>query len=660
MNDPVASAQRAAKRVVVAGRHGSWSAGDSAKLYRVEDWSEGYFEVGETGHLMAVPAGGSPSRIDLHDVVVGLVERGVKPPVLVGLPQLVEARMAEMSRAFADAIADNDYRGGYLGVYPIKVNQHRHLVRDIERTGRELGFGLEVGSKPELLAVMGLTAGGGDRLIICNGFKEERFIHHVLLATKLGRNIVGVVEGMEELEIMIRQARQMDVRPQIGLRLKLSSASHGKWQLSTGEKAKFGLPVPAVLAAVDRLREVGMMECLKLLHCHMGSQISDIQAINAGLTELSRTYVELRCLGADLQYLDVGGGMAIDYDGSQSNSDFSANYGLGEYASTVVYRVMAVCDEANAVHPVIVTESGRAMVGHHSVLITNVLGSHCVDRWSLDPAAARAAVDDLDNPRVLVDLLDAFENVSPDTLLETYHDGLAARDEASTHFQVGLLDLAGRGLADRIFWSLCLEVVRLAREADLPVPDEVTELELELSDTYFCNMSVFQSLPDAWAIDQVFPIMPIHRLDEEPDRRATLADVTCDSDGKIDRFADPVEDSAPVLAVHSLRDGEPYYLGVFLVGAYQETLGDFHNLFGDINFVHVRVDDEGRWSIDELVQGDSVAEVLSYLEYDPRQLLQAIRRDAERAVVADEMTVAEARELIESYEAGLNGSTYLE
>ena len=452
----------------------------------------------------------------------------------------------------------------------------------------------------------------------------------------------------------------MDVRPQIGLRLKLTSGSHGKWQLSTGEKAKFGLPVPALLAAVDRLREVSMLDCLKLLHCHMGSQISDIQAINAGLTELSRTYVELRRLGADLEYLDVGGGMAIDYDGSQSNSDFSANYGLGEYASTVVYLIMSVCDEADVANPVIVTESGRAMVGHHSVLVTNVLGCHRVDRWSLDPAAARAAVEELGNPRILVDLVDALESVSEDALLEAYHDGLAARDEALTHFQVGLLNLAGRGLADVIFWSLCLDVVRLAQEADLPIPDELTELELELSDTYFCNMSVFQSLPDSWAIDQVFPIMPIHRLDEEPVRRATLADVTCDSDGKIDRFADPVEDAAPVLPVHTLRDGEPYYLGVFLVGAYQETLGDFHNLFGDINFVHVRVDDDGRWSIEELVEGDSVAEVLGYLEYDPRRLLQAIRRDAERAVLADTMTVAEARELVESYESGLKGSTYLE
>jgi arginine decarboxylase len=660
MKNRATSGVRTAESTSKVDRHRSWSTEDAAEMYRVAGWSEGYFEVGDNGHLMIVLADGSDTRVDLYELVLGIEERGVKPPVLVGLPQLVEARMAAMARAFGEAIADNDYRGGYAGVYPIKVNQHRHLVRDIERAGRTSGFGLEVGSKPELLAVMGLTVDSGDRLIICNGIKEERFIHHILLATKLGRSIIAVVESMDELEIVIRQARRLNVRPQIGLRLKLTTASHGRWQLSTGEKAKFGLPVPAVLAAVDRLREVGMLDCLKLLHCHMGSQISDIQAINAGLSELTRTYVELLDLGTGLEYLDVGGGLAIDYDGSQSNTDFSANYDLDEYASNVVYRIMAVCEEVGAAHPVIITESGRAMVSHHSILVTNVLGCYRVDRWALEPAAARAEVDALGNPRMLVDLVEAFEGLSEDSLSEAFHDGLAAREEALTHFQVGLLDLAGRGLADRIFWSLCLELLRLAGEADLPIPDDLAGLELELSDTYFCNMSVFQSLPDSWAIDQVFPIMPIHRLDEEPDRRATLADVTCDSDGKIDRFADPVEDRSPVLPVHSLRDGEPYYLGVFLVGAYQETLGDFHNLFGDINFVHVRVGENGRWVIEELVEGDSVAEVLSYLEYDPRQLLQAIRRDAERAVLADEMTVAESRELIESYEAGLKGSTYLE
>jgi arginine decarboxylase len=636
-----------------------WSVADAAELYRIGEWGEGYFEIGEGGHLEVALEEGSASRIDLFDVVRGLDERGVKTPVLIGLPQLVERRMREIAAAFAEAIRENGYRGAYTGVYPIKVNQHRHLVREVAGIGRDLGFGLEIGSKPELLAVMGLTVDAGDRLIVCNGFKEERFIHHLLRATQLGRRIVAVVESVDELQVLIDEARALDVRPRIGLRLKLSTPSHGRWQGSTGERAKFGLPLPAVVAAVERLREAEMLDCLQLLHCHMGSQISDIQVINAGLAELARTYVELQRLGAGLEYLDVGGGLGIDYDGSQSNSDFSVNYSLGEYASTVVYRIMAVCDEAGVDHPVIVTEAGRAMVGHHSVLVTNVLSCLQVDRWILEHEAVSAAVEAAGSPRVLVDLLEAYRSVEDSAPIEAYHDAQQAHEEARTLFRVGLLDLAGRALADRIFWSVCVDVVRLGKSLE-PPPDELAELELKLSDVYFCNLSVFQSLPDSWAIDQVFPIMPIHRLDEAPTRRTTLADVTCDSDGKIDRFVDAVEDCAPVLSVHAIANDEPYYLGIFLVGAYQETLGDFHNLFGDINFVHVRGDEDGRWRIEEVVEGDSVAEVLSYLEYDPRQLLQEIRRDAERAVRDDRMTVAESRALLEAYEAGLKGSTYLE
>ncbi len=644
----------------LVGERDTWTVADATALYRISNWGGGYFEIGASGRLQVALEEGSAARIDLYEVVRGLEERGIKPPVLVGMPQLVERRMREMAQAFSVAIGENGYRGAYTGVYPIKVNQHRHLVREIESIGRELGFGLEIGSKPELLAVMGLTVDAGDRLIVCNGFKEGRFMHHLLRATQLGRRIIAVVESVDELAILIEAARDLGVRPRIGVRLKLSTPSRGRWQSSTGAKAKFGLTLPAVMSAVDRLREADMLDCLQLLHCHMGSQISDIQVVNAGLAELARAFVELRRLGADLEYLDVGGGLGIDYDGSQSNSDFSVNYSLGEYASTVVYRIMAVCDEAGIEHPTIVTEAGRAMVGHHSVLVTNILGCNQVDRWMLDPGAATEEVEAAGSPRVLVDLLEAYGSITDETLLEAYHDALQAREEALTHFRVGLLDLAGRALADRIFWSVCVDVVRRSALFENPPPDELAELELQLSDTYLCNLSVFQSLPDSWAIDQVFPIMPIHRLDEKPTRRATLADVTCDSDGKIDRFVDPVEESAPVLPVHVLEDGEPYYLGIFLVGAYQETLGDFHNLFGDINFVHVRGDDEGRWRIEEFVVGDTVAEVLGYLEYDPRQLVQEIRRDAERAVREERMTVAESRALLEAYEAGLKGSTYLE
>jgi len=636
-----------------------WRASRSAELYRIDAWGEGFFDVSDRGHLTIAPDRGSETAIDLYEVVGGLKERGIGTPVIVGFPHLVKRRMQDMVAAFTAAIEENRYRSGYTGVYPIKVNQHRYLVKEVDEFGRDLGFGLEVGSKPELLAVMGLTADGRDRLIICNGFKEERFIRHILRATKLGRRIVAVIENIDELDLVIRQSIAESVRPRIGVRLKIDTRSSGRWLDSTGEKAKFGLTIPGILEVVTRLKEAGMLDCLELLHCHMGSQIGDIQVINAGIGEVARVYVELNRLGARMRYIDVGGGLGIDYDGSKTNSDFSVNYSLEEYAGTVVYRVMAVCDEAGVDHPTIVTEAGRAMVCHHSVLVFNVLGCNRMDRWTLDIESARAAVEAEGTSRVLGDLLSAYESVSDDTLLEAYHDAVQAREEALIHFNVGLLGLAGRGLADRLFWSICVKVGRLARDLD-PRPEELEELELRLSDTYFCNLSVFQSLPDSWAIDQIFPIMPIHRLDEEPRRLATLVDITCDSDGKINRFIDPVEDVAPVLPVHEFEHGEAYYLGAFLVGAYQETLGDFHNLFGDTNIVHIRSYPDGSWGIEEVVVGDSVSEVLSYLEYDPRELSQAIRRECERAVRSDRLSVADSRAILEAYDEGLQGSTYLE
>ena len=636
-----------------------WNPARSAQLYRIATWGEGFFDVNQAGHLTVSSDPGSATPIDLHEVITGLEERGIAPPVIVGFPHLVKRRMEELALAFGTAIEENNYRSSFNGVYPIKVNQHRYLVKEVDELGQDLGFGLEVGSKPELLAVMGLTADSGDRLIICNGFKEDRYIRHILLATKLGRRIIVVIENINELALVIEQAVQAGVKPRIGVRLKMDTRSSGRWIDSTGEKAKFGLTIPGVMEVVKRLGEAGMLDCLELLHCHIGSQIGDIQVINAALAEVTRVYVELIKLDAPMRYLDIGGGIGIDYDGSKSNSDFSVNYTLEEYAGTAVYRIMAVCDEAGVDHPIIVTESGRALVGHHSVLVFNVLGCSRLDRYTMDLQSARAAVEAHGSPRVLGDLLAAYESVSEDRLLEAYHDALQAREEALTHFNVGMLGLAKRGLADMIFWSTCVEVNRQAEGLEHH-SDELEDLKLRLSDTYYCNLSVFQSLPDSWAIDQIFPIMPIHRLDEEPRRRATLVDITCDSDGKITRFIDPVEDMAPVLPVHELPEGEPYYLAVFLVGAYQETLGDFHNLFGDTNFVHITTSPDGSWGIGEVVIGDTVAEVLSYLEYEPRELSQAMRRDCERAVRSGRLSVADSRAILEAFEAGLKGSTYLE
>ena len=636
-----------------------WSTADTAELFRIEDWGMGFFEIGPSGHLM-VRLGREPDvLIDVFEVVQGLEDRGIRSPVTIGFPELLKVRMLDLVAAFSSAISENGYRGGYKGVYPIKVNQQRFLIENMASFGREIGFGFEVGSKPELLAVMAMTTGHPESLIVCNGFKEQRYIQQILLATKLGRRIVAVIESLDELDVLVSIAQESKVRPRIGIRLKLESHGSGRWRHSTGEKAKFGLGVADVLEVVRRLRAAELLDCLELLHCHMGSQLSDIQVVNAGLAELTRVYVELCQFGAGLRYIDVGGGLGVDYDGSKTNSDFSVNYDLSEYANTVVYRVMTGCDEAGISHPTIVTEAGRALVSHYCVLVCNVLGVNRIDRLSVSVEEARerlAALDEI--PRAIEEAVEALESVSTERLVESYHDALQAHEEALTLFRVGLMDLETRGMLDRLFWSTCIEISRLVRRLET-IPEELQEIELRLSDTYFCNLSIFQSLPDAWAIGQVFPIMPIHRLDEEPERRATLVDITCDSDGRIDRFVD-LEEVATTLPLHEIRDGEEYYLGIFLTGAYQETLGDLHNLFGDTNLVHITADKDGLWQIDEVVEGDTISDVLSYLQYDLSALLQAIRRDCERSMREKRLTVAEGRLLLEEYKKGLTGYTYLE
>jgi arginine decarboxylase len=635
-----------------------WSVDNSAQLYRIADWGDGFFSINEKGHLTVLPRRDGAQTIDLFEVVEGLTERGIETPVTIGFPDLLEQRMRDFTNAFGAAIKETGYKGSYAGVYPIKVNQHRHLVRQVELFGRDLGFGLEVGSKPELLAALGMTVDTPDRLIICNGFKESRYIQHIMLATKLGRKIVAVIENVHELDLLIEHSRASGVRPLIGIRFKLQTPSAGRWSDSTGVKAKFGLDIPGIVDAVEKLRGAGMIDFLQLLHCHMGSQISDINVINRGVGELARVFVELWKLGAPLQFIDVGGGLGSDYEGTQSTRDFSVNYDLNEYAMTVVYRIQSVCDDFEIPHPTVVTESGRALVCHHSVLVFNVLATSRPDRWTEGENERAIAASPTKLPRVLEDVLEAYQSTSPDRVLESFHDAQQARDEATTLFNVGNLTLTHRALVERVFWSTCRKVLEFAREID-PLPEELQEVEVQLSDTCFCNLSVFQSVPDAWAVEQVFPIMPIHRLDEEPTIRATLVDITCDSDGKIDRFIDE-EDVAQVLSIHEKYPDKPYYLAVLMVGAYQETLGDLHNLFGDANLVHVRLDESGQWIISDEVEGDTVSEVLGYLQYDSRELYRNIRRDCERSVRAGDMTAAESRELLAAYERGLNGYTYLE
>nr|PZN65238.1 MAG: arginine decarboxylase [Pseudomonadota bacterium] len=632
-----------------------WSIEDSLELYQIPAWGQGYFSINAQGHLVVRPDTTPQREIDLHEVVRGLSERDLTAPLVVRFSDILKHRLQRLADAFAQAIAENDYGNRYAAVFPIKVNQQRLVVEEVFRYGRAHGFGLEVGSKPELLAVMAMTEDSPDRLIVCNGFKDSSYIEAVILATKLGRTIIPVVENYSELDLILRQADRHGVRPRIGVRVKLSSEGSGRWRQSAGDRSKFGLFVSEIIEAVETLKARGMLDCLQLVHCHPGSQLQDIRRVKEAINELAHVYVELVRLGAGLRYIDVGGGLGVDYDGSGTNFPSSMNYTLAEYANDVVYRIASVCNARGVPHPMIISESGRAIAAHHSVLVFNVLGRSALDRFTV-----RREDLDLppDAPQPLRDLAEAFQAVGPRRLVECYHDAVTARDEALQMFKLGLLSLPQRALAERLYWATCTRVRDAARRLD-EVPEELAELEGILSDTYFCNFSVFQSLPDSWAIDQLFPIVPIHRLDEQPTRKAVLADITCDSDGKIDRFVS-LRDVKRTLEVHPLREGEDYLLAAFLVGAYQETLGDLHNLFGDTHVVHIRLHDQGGWWIEEIVKGDTANKVLEYMEYDVEELYPALARDCERAVREGRMSVAESQALKRFYENELNGYAYLE
>lgn len=652
----------------------------ASDMYGLSSWGAGYFHANEAGHLAVTPFGDAdPTRaIDLYEVIEGLDLRGIATPVLLRFPDLLKQRMKSIRNAFDDAMKAEEYTGGYACVYPIKVNQQRQLVEHIRDFGAELGFGLEAGSKPELLAVLGLTAGLEDMPIVCNGFKDEEYVETVILAHKLGRSIVPVVESFHELRLIIRLASRYGVRPTIGVRVKPSATGAGRWAESGGERSKFGLHAPELLSALELLKAEGMADCLKLIHFHVGSQMCDIRQVKNAVSELARTYVELRRLGAGLEMIDIGGGLAVDYDGSNSTWASSMNYSLDEYARDVVYRIARVCEEAGQPHPRIISESGRALVAHSSVLVFDIVGK---SRFRSDPDTAwikrlMAAETDADReiPQPVHDLLDAWErmrdanDMDDGAAAEAFHDAQQARGEALSLFGLGYLSLPMRAVAERLFWAIGRRVLALTADSEAGgLPDQIGDLPRQLSDIYFCNFSLFQSLPDSWAIDQIFPIMPIHRLNETPTRRAMLADITCDSDGQIDRFASPDQrDYHDTLPVHEIRrdaDGsmaEPYHMAAFLVGAYQEVLGDLHNLFGDTHCVHVSLDDDGGWQIEELIEGDTVREVLSYVQYDVDGLRSTIRRETERAVKRGRMSVQESQSLRRFFDSGLQGYTYLE
>lgn len=652
--------------------HGRWTHEDALRLYGMSDWGKGYFGVNARGHVTVMPSKNPAEQIDLFDLVKGLEDRGVYTPVLLRFSGVLEHRLREIRAAFDKAIADHNYQGGYSCVYPIKVNQQRHICEEIAKLGRELRFGLEAGSKPELLAVLALSEGQDEMPIVCNGFKDDEFIETVILATKLGRNIIPVVEKFSELELIVKHAERYNVRPKIGIRVKLGSRGAGRWESSAGARSKFGLFVTEVLEALEYLKARGMADCLNLLHCHVGSQLYDIRHLKNAVNELTHVYAELVRLGAGMKLIDVGGGMGVDYDGSQSAWNSSINYTVEEYAADVVHRIKTVCDDAGVPHPTILSESGRAMVAYGSVLVLNVLGK---SSFAAEPEMARIKTDlaaEKEPPQPVLDLIDAYERINDRNLLEAYHDALQARDEAMSLFSLGYMSLPMRAASERLFWSIGRKVLDLcAKRGELP--DEIEHLPETLSDIYFCNFSLFQSMPDSWAIDQLFPICPIHRLDEEPTRRGIMADITCDSDGKVDNFVDKrIEKKA--LELHELKAGEPYYLGVFLLGAYQEILGDLHNLLGDTHAVHVSYRAPGpgenghggngaaaeTWSIDEVIEGDTVKEVLSYVQYDDEDMRRAMRREVERSIKANRLTPAEGKSFLAFYERGLDGYTYLE
>jgi len=627
-----------------------WTVEDSLDLYNIRQWGNRYFSANERGHLCVQPGGPNGDAIDLKDLVDEVRRRGIAPPLLIRSSEILKARVEELNESFLRAIGEYGYGGTYRGVYPIKVNQERYVVEKLVEAGRRYHFGLEAGSKPELLAVMAMLD-DPDALVICNGYKDEEYVETALLASRLGLHVILVVEKFSELELIAQLAERTGVRPSIGVRARLSARGAGHWEASGGDRSKFGLGARGLVEAVEFLRERGLLDCLELLHFHLGSQISSIRNVKEALREAARTYCDLCKLGAPLGYLDVGGGLGIDYDGSQTNFSSSMNYTLQEYANDIVFGTMEQCDADGVPHPTLVSESGRALVAHHAMLVLDVLG---VGEFKVGQLPE--VLPD-DTPTPIRYLHDTYREVSRKNLLEAYHDAVSYRDEFLSLYNLNHLSLTERVLGEDIYWALTLKILRLLRESS-EIPEELEGLERQLADTYFCNFSVFQSLPDSWAIDQLFPVVPIHRLGEEPSRRAVLADITCDSDGKIERFIDR-RDVKSVLELHPLGEDD-YYLGVFLVGAYQEILGDLHNLFGDTNTLHVSIAEGGGYHIDHVLTGDTVADVLKYVSYDRDDLVARVRQASERALRAGRMTFEESRTLLRTYEQGLAGYTYLE
>jgi arginine decarboxylase len=626
----------------------AWTVEESEALYHIRGWGEPYFSVSAAGHVIVAPKGDRGGSLDLFDLVNALKQRDIHLPLLIRFADILEDRIERLNACFAKAIARYNYPGVYRGVFPIKCNQHRHLVEDLVRFGKAHQFGLEAGSKPELMITLAMLDTPG-ALLICNGYKDREYIEAAILAQRLGQTCIIVLEQVEEVELVIAASKKLGIQPIVGLRAKLTARGEGRWGTSAGDRAKFGLTIPEILQALEKLKAADLLSSLQLLHFHVGSQISSIGVIKDALKEASQIYVELVKLGAAMQYLDVGGGLAVDYDGSKTNFYASKNYNMQNYANDVVAEVKDACTVAQISVPTLISESGRAIASHQSVLVFDVLGSSEVTHEEPGVIAP-------DAPLTLQNLFETYQSIGNENYQEAYHDAVQFKDEAISRFTLGYLSLRDRAQAERLYWACCHKILSIVRQQDY-VPDDLEDLVQNMASIYYANLSVFQSAPDSWAIDQLFPIMPIHRLQEEPTQRVTLADLTCDSDGKVDQFID-LKDVKSLLELHTLKPNEPYYLGMFLNGAYQEIMGNLHNLFGDTNTVHIRLTPKG-YRIEHVVRGDTVQEVLGYVQYDPADLLENMRNQTELALQEGKITLQEAKLLLKNYERSLSSYTYL-
>lgn len=626
-----------------------WKVEDSIELYNINSWGKDYFSVNAEGNIVVSPKEGGP-EVDLRKLMDELQLHDVRLPLLLRFPDILNNRIAKISKCFAKAAREYDYTAQSYIVYPIKVNQMRPVVEELISHGNSYNVGLEAGSKPELHAVLSLNF-DSDSLIICNGYKDESYIRLALLAHKMGRKIFLVVEKMMELRTIARLAKSMHIKPNIGIRIKLASSGSGKWEESGGDVSKFGLNSSELIDALELLRREDMTDCFKLIHFHIGSQVTNIRRIKTALKEATQFYAQLRKSGYRIDFVDIGGGLGVNYDGSRSSiSGNSINYSIQEYVNDAVYSIVDICRKNNLEQPNLIVESGRSLTAHHSILIFEVMARTQLPVFGDEEIAE-------DAHELVRDLYEIWNKLTQSRLLEMWHDAMQIRDEALELFNLGLVDLETRALVERLFWSIAREVNAMAGKSK-HAPEELRTISRRLPDKYFCNFSLFQSLPDAWAIDQIFPVVPISRLNEPPTCSATLQDITCDSDGKIDNFIS-TSNNAYHLPVHELREGEPYYMGVFLVGAYQEILGDLHNLFGDTNAVHITVKDD-EYVVDKIIEGETIADVLDYVQFDHKRMVRAIEIWVSKSVKSGAITLEEGKEFISNYRSGLYGYTYLD